>query len=696
MVQQELTSVARPHASVTGELADILIELSSALQKFCMYRPGHPALRAAAGAVSQRLARRRGHRGTLCVAVAHDHLIVEIRPAFELARHFEGVTSRLTHPLLQALAERLRKHEVGEVALAEGVTAEELVDLLTVLATDPGQTGRPLGSEPEDVLRDLPHVRFHREGSYATGLAAGDGTPERSEDNDARLWDEFARDALGVESTDESRSYDPSEVARAIDVRSGSAPFDRRMVAHLLHIARDLGEAGALEAIELRRRISAVLRQLDRVTLRCLLNMTGDGRLRQEFLFHAAHALDVDVAFELVQTAAEDERSDISRRLIRLLSKLARHASPDETAVVRHRGEDGLRRAVRRLLSGWQLDNPIPGEYEQALAGMSMSVQTGELAASLESAVEPERVIQLSLETDVHADSLGRSVDDILRTDQTGSLLDLLDKTPTDGEVAAFIWSRLADSSVLRRLIEEENPDFEVIDRILPHAGMDAAEPLLDRLAAAESMAVRRHVFNRLTKLGSAVGPMTLQRIGCPGETPWFVLRNMLSLLVVLEELPSGFDPWTLAEHENPQVRHEALRLCLRIPERRDEAILAALTDASSRTVALGVYEAERGAPVTSESALRRIAVFEVEDPELRPHAVRALARLGTARALESLLSIARPRRRRLRKKLPDESPSLLAALRGLAEQWPDEARAAAILQLARESASPSIVEAAS
>jgi hypothetical protein len=585
---------------------------------------------------------------------------------------------------------------VGEVALAEGVTTDELVDLLTVLGTDPEQTGRPLGAEPEDTLKDLPHVRIHREGSDVIRSARGeDGPPPRSEDHDAHLWDEFARDALGIESPEESRTYDPSEVARAIDVRSGSAPFDRKMVAHLLNIARDLGEVGALEAIELRRRISSVLRQLDGVTLRCLLNMTGDGRLRQEFLFHAAHALDGDVVFDLVQAAAEDERSDISRWLIRLLSKLARHASSDDEAVVRHRSDGAMRNVVRRLLSDWQLDNPNPGDYEQALASMSMSVESEEPAHSLESAVEPDRVIQLSLETDVCADSLGRSVDDILRLDQALSLLGLLDRTPSDGEVAAIIWSRLTDGAVLRRLIEVEEPDFEVIDKILPHAGMAGSEPLLDRLAAAESLSIRRRVFDRLRRLGAAVGPMTLQRIASPDQTPWFVLRNMLSLLAVLEELPDGFDPWTLTEHENPHVRQEAFRLCLRIPERRDRAILAALTDAHSRIVSLGVFEAERGAPASAEARLRGIASSD-EDPELRPHAVRALARLGTTGALESLLSIAQPRRRGLRKELPEKSPSLLAALRGLAEQWPNEPRAAAILQLARESGIPSVVEAAS
>ncbi len=697
MVPQQVASAASPHASITGELADLLIELSSALQKFCMYSPGHPALRAAAGTVAQRLARRRGHRGTLCLAVAAEHVIVEVRPKFELTRRFEGVTSNLTHPLLHAFAGHLREHELAEVALAEGITVEEISQLLAILATRPSETGRPLGAEPDEILHDLPHVRIRRQGSVLVGPAGGERASERSDDRDAELWDEFARDALGIEEEErEARAYDAGEVARAIDVRSGSETFDRRMIGHLLRIADDLGEAGVREAIDLRKNISSVLRQLDKVTLRCLMGMTGDGTLRRKLLSDFACSLDVDVVLDLVQTAAEDESCDVSRGMIRLLSKLARHASLDESPVVAYRGDDGLRRVVQRLISGWHLENPNDEGYEQLLASLSMSVQVGGATAAKESEVNPERVIQLCLETDAGAASLGRCVDDLLAAGQATVLIDLVDQVPADGEVAASIWSRLTGDSVLRRLIEEEDPDFSVIDRILPHAGLDASGPLLDRLAAAESRTVRRHVFDRLRLTGPAVGPMAVQRIGSPDETPWFVLRNMLSLLVVLEELPGEFDPRAYAKHENPQVRQEALRLCMRMPKIRDAAILAALADPMPRIVAMGVYEAEMGAHPSAVGALEGIALADTEDPDLRAHAARALARIDAPEALEPLLTLARPRRRGLRMGLPPESPVLLAVLRGLAEHWATESRAEAILERARKSDNRSIAQAAS
>jgi hypothetical protein len=696
MVPQQLTSAKPSHASITGELADLLIELSSALQKFCIYSSGHPALLAAAGTVAQRLARRRGHRGTLCLAVAADRVIVEVRPKFELTRRFEGVSSKLSHPLLHSFAVRLREHELDEIALAEGVTVDEISKLLSILGTEPAETGRPLGAEPDEVLHDLPHVRIRRRGSLPTGLTVGAGGTERSDERDDELWAEFARDALGIEEGAEARAYDPGEIARAIDVRSGSETFDRRMIGYLLQIADNLGEAGVREAIDLRRNISAVLRQLDKVTLQCLMNMTGDGRLRRKLLSDFACSLDVDVVLDLVQAAAEDENCDVSRGMIRLLSKLARHASHEESPVVAYRGDEGLRRVVQRLISGWQLENPNDEDYDQLLASLSMSVQTGGAVAAAESEVDPERVVQLCLETDVASSSLGRCIDDLLAAGHATVLIDLLDQVPVEGDVATSIWSRLTGDSVLRRLIEEEEPDFAVIDRILPHAGLDASGPLLDRLAAAESRTVRRHVFDRLRLTGSAVGPMAVQRIGSSEKTPWFVLRNMLSLLVVLDELPGEFDPRVYAKHENPQVRQEALRLCMRMPKIRDAAILSALADPLPRIVAMGVYEAEMGAHPSAASALAKIALSAEEDADLRAHAARALARLATPEALEHLLSLARPRRRGLRTGLPPESPVVLAVIRGLAEHWASEPRAEAILERARKSDNRSIAKAAS
>lgn len=688
------TAVADRYASVSGELTDLLIELAYGLRRACVYGPHNPAVLEAATSFVARFSGRRGDRGALSIAVAGSHLIVEVRPVVMLTRRFSGVTTGLEHPLLGALADRLAQHEVGEIVLAEGVTAKEIASILGFLSTDPAGTGRPLGQEDDEALSAIPNIRIHRDATPRETAISGDA-PSDDPEHDAQLWSALARAALGIPEDEEDRTYKPSEVATAIAVRAGNPAFDRRIAAQVLAVSSSLGAGGPLESVDLARRFSDVLRRLDRPTLRVLLAMSGDSRLQQEFLRDAASSLDVDVVFELVHAAGEDEDSDISRWMLRLLSKLARHAQTED-GPVSHRSDAALREQIRTLLSGWQLDNPNPEDYEEALTQLSSVSGEGPETDTVRSRVDATRTLAVALEVGVDGPAVRQAVDEMIATGRIGEMAVHLDKAP-DRNLAELLWTRLADRTVLYRLIEEEEPDWEVIDLVLPHAGMEAAEPLLDRLAEADSLAIRRRLFDRLLGLGSGVGKPAVRCLGQPDDTPWYVLRNVLSLLAMLETWPDGFDPWDLTEHENPQVRLEAMKLCLRMPSMRARATVRAMEDKNTRIAALGVVEAESGCPAEAEPLLVSIALSEEGAlSEFRTHSIRALTRLGSPAALEALLEIAAPRRRGLRRVLPDETPELLAALRGLASGWPNDRRAREVLSTARASGSVKIKEAAS
>jgi hypothetical protein len=621
-------------------------------------------------------------------------LIVEVRPVIMLTRRFRGVTTGLEHPLLGALADRLAQHEVGEIVLAEGVTEKEIASILGFLSTDPARTGRPLGQEEDEALSSIPNIRIHRDATPRETAVSGDA-PSGDPEHDSQLWSAFARAALGIPEDEEDRAYKPSEVATALAARSGNPAFDRRIAAHVLAISTSLGTAGPLESVDLVRRFSDVLRRLDPPTLRVLLAMSGDPRLRREFLRNAATALDVDVVFNLVHSAGHDESSDISRWMLRLLSKLARHAQAED-GPVGHRSDAALREQIRTLLSDWQLDNPNPEDYEEELTRLSSVSGEGPESEAGRYRVDGERTLAAALEIGVDGPAVRLAVDEMIATGRIGELAGYLDRSP-DRDLAELLWTRLADRTVLYRLIEEEEPDWEVIDLVLPHAGMEAAEPLLDRLAEADSLAIRRRLFDRLLGLGAGVGEPAVRCLGRPEGTHWYVLRNVLSLLVMLETWPEGFDPWDLTGHENPKVRLEAVKLCLRMPATRDRTILRAIRDENTRIAALGVVEAENGCPAEAEPLLVGIALSrEGRLSEFRTHSIRALARIESQGALEALLEITAARRRGVRRTLPDESPELLAALRGLASGWPDHPRARNTLGTARASRNAKIVEAAS
>ncbi len=671
----------RTKASLSGELSDFLIELSAAFQKYAMYPAGHPALGPAANAVFTRLSALLASHGAVSIGVARDQLIIE------------GVATDASHPLLRALADRLHRHELGAISFAEGVAPTEIAEVLALLSTDPERSGRPIGREPEEVLKGRPRVRLHPVRYESLKLRERSGAGGRR-DASVHLWVGLAQAALAAkQEADRNRTeYDPADVARAIDERSDEQAYDQVVIGYMVQIVRDLKSADPLEQNELRERFSSLISKLQPETLRRLLRMGGDLRQRRAFLDDASQGVAADAVLELVKAAAAEEQSDISRWMMRLLSKMARHAGT-EGDTARYRADEALRDQVRQLLSGWQLENPNPTEYEQALSRMASGAPVARMSAGSAREPEAERIFRMGLETAEATEPMHRALDALVDRGDVGAILAELDVAPPgpDGINPAVVhcWERLAEPAVVRRLVAAEDPDFEALDRILTRAGIEATDALLDRLASSESLSLRRKTFDRLVALGPGILPAAVQRIEQPESLPWYVLRNVLALLTAFEGLPGGFSASQLRAHPNPQVRYEALKLCLRDPELRDGTILSALSDDSGRIVALGVAAGEEGAPVQAEARLAEFALDPAEDAEIRLPAIRALGEIGTDTARETLLTLCAPRRRLVRFELPDATAEACAALRAAARGWPDDPRVAEIVALARSSADP-------
>ncbi|MEE9471548.1 MAG: hypothetical protein V3W32_07480, partial [Gemmatimonadota bacterium] len=244
-------------------------------------------------------------------------------------------------------------------------------------------------------------------------------------------------------------------------------------------------------------------------------------------------------------------------------------------------------------------------------------------------------------------------------------------------------------------LVEEEEPDYDSLDRVLPLAGLSAAEALLDRLATADNISLRRGMFDRIAALGPEAGPIAAQRLANPEQTPWYVLRNMLALMGALPRWPAEFDPSRFQSHDNAHVRFEALKLCMRLSNLRPGAVLDALRDDVGRIQALGVIEAEAGAPTEAEPLLREFALDADEDTEVRLPAMRALGRLRTDGARDALIRIVDVRRKLLSGSGIEASPEKLAALQTLVAWWPSDGAVREIIDVAVASSNPSVAEAA-
>src|SRR5438105_4098964 len=312
-----------------------------------------------------------------------------------------------------------------------------------------------------------------------------------------------------------------------------------------------------------------------------------------------------------------------------------------------------------------------------------------------EHATEPDRIVAMALEVDaVNAHGLA-AANRVVQAGRLDRLLDALAEVSESPGAAREVWARLATADVVRQLATQDPVDFKTLERLVPRVGVAAAAPLLDALAAAEARGVRRGLLAQLAKMGPEIAAIVVQRLE---DARWYVTRNMLALLEELSPLPAGFSAAAYLGHPDARVRWQAVKVQVKLPDERDEALAVGLQDHDPRTLrlALGLAVALQSCPDSAVPVLAERATDRALPPDVRTLAVRALGHARARAALEALLRLASAGRTLFgREKLPPKSPELLAALAGLASGWPQDPRARAVLRRAAESRDPDWVAAA-
>ncbi len=204
------------HSALSSDLADVLIELSIALHKHAMYPEGHPSLAPACERVAQRLDPLLAEKGMLSLGVASDQLVIE------------GVATDPKNPVLQDLAGRLHRHQLGAVSFRRGADGYEIGEVLRLLAVEADRSEEPVGLGPRSQLTAWPNITLHSLTYDALALLEDDDPESHAGDDGGRrtraaqLWVGLARAAIATdaelsehEDDDEAVDTDPSEVARA-------------------------------------------------------------------------------------------------------------------------------------------------------------------------------------------------------------------------------------------------------------------------------------------------------------------------------------------------------------------------------------------------------------------------------------------------------------------------------------------------
>jgi hypothetical protein len=661
---------------LSRELSTFLVEFSIALHKNQIYPPGHPHLTTALLGFTDRVHALLASRPSLSIGVARKQLVIE------------GVATDPDNPLLKELALKLHRHQLGAVKILPDVADHELAEFLALLVQDPYLTSRPLGRSDSTDLRRWPNLWLFPLAYDQLELVEddGEGGPPADRGRGAQLWVGLASAALAGEGEAPpvtAAAADPTEVARAIEDHARETTYDQVIVGYLLQIAEEVKNNPDPEQGALNRRVSRLVNSLSPETLKRLLEMGGDAGQRRRFVLDATSGMAVNAVMELVKAAADTSSQNVSTSMMRLLNKLAVHAEAGTTEM-RAGADRELRDQVRKLVSGWELDDPNPHAYTDLLDKMSVARPEGP-RSEVTQAAEPERILQMAVELDAIGETVMTAAQRVADLGRVGAALDLIERAPRRSEVAALLFDYFVTPEQLERLLRDEATiDFTLVDRLSQRLGAPAAIPLLDTYARAELRAVRRKLHDRLSAIGPGIGPQVVERLT---DTPWYVQRNMLVLLATMTTWPAGFDPTAWSRHEDPRVRREAFRLRFRLEDRRAAALTDALEDQDDGVFRSALAAATENCPPSLGPRLEGIATEAGVPPEVRALAIRAMAPLHRPDTLPILLKATVVKGGFLRRaRLREKNPELLAALGALAAHWPDDEDAAQVLALAADS----------
>ena len=687
-------------ATLSRELGDFLVELSIAFHKHAIYPAGHPLVRSAVDAVTTKLWGLLTNRSALSIGVARRQLIIE------------GVATDANHPLLQELASKLHRHHLGAVKLMAGITRDELSEALATMAVDAGRMERPLGLDAAETSARWAHVKIYpltyeklelldEEDAEHEAQAPEEGQMRAG--RAAQLWVGLARAALAADAAghdapqaqehEQTQTLEPVAVAKAIDEHQREVAYDQVIVGYLLQIADELKTAKSAETGALQRRISGLVGALRPETLQRLLDMSGDNRQRRQFVLDASQGMTVDAVVELVKAAAEAEQQTISHSLMRMFSKLARHAGDADTTK-RTLADHSLREQVVRLIREWSLDDPNPEAYRRVLEEISRQGPAEVAPSPFSLDCEPDRVVKMGLEVGVVGARVEHAVTTMLEARKVGALLDLVEQAP-DPAVGAQLWREVEDRDVLRSVLEQERVDYVLAARLVKRMRMAAIMPLLDALESHEEGKARDRLMELLVSIGPDAGPYIATRMR---TAPAPLQRDLLIALGRLDRLPPGMDPGPYLMHPEPMVRREAVRLFLRVPETREQTILSALSDPDDRTVFQALSAAQDGCPPEGLAIIRQRVDDGELDASLRALGIRTVGAGASDQGTRDwLLRHATTRTKWLRrKKLLHNTPEMLAALSALAAYWKDDPEAKDAVAMAHRSKDAEVRQAVS
>lgn len=686
----------------------MLTRFAVALNRRRSYRPSHPMVVRAEQQLLETIT---------TVMASRDELVLGIGPR-ELLIDGKRIRKRLS--VTREIAARLHRRGVSSLTLQQDITGDSVRALLGWLTADRGAAageGDALSGGPEIHGFIVARIDYDR-------LVLRDSAAS-NEEQVAGIWQALsdlarvpggARSAQGASHAAdvEAERVTAEQIVAAIREGIDNPEQTRKVAATLITLVDQATHATPRQRALIGERLRAVLPLLDERTLSVILSHIGDADQQHLFLTQVSEALPLDAVVEWIEVAARTNRQSLSHHMLRLMRKLSRLA---QTRVAGSSTDMSFRDAAHDLVTGWELEDPNPGEHVELLEQIalveaertSQSDTVSPTALLIDQQQESVRLVQMALEADAIGEDTKFAVHQLIVEGRVADLLTWINEAESEPAAAQLRAMAASPDALMAVLLRGDAVDVDVARTLVAAATDDAIPALFDILATSESRKIRRVVYDRLRDFGPVIWKGLLSRLD---NTTWFFARNLLGLMrdirIATRREGGDLQMLTLAgvtrylSHEREQLRLEAVRLLLDDSSIREGALRRAFDDASPRVVREALEsvialagESSEGhsgdnAPLLSGALFTRLLELIRDERlpvEVRARAVWALDAHGGAATCAWLVGHT-TRRRFLTRRLAlnDDSPTVRAAIGLLAKRYRNDPRAARVLAMAMAS----------
>ena len=632
-------------------------ELALGWQRLVLYQAGHPARSKAIAGPYRMLSALLAPVGELSLGITRDAVI--------------GPDERITTVPVRKLAGALYQAGAGVVRLREGIEPFEIEALLQHLPRHRGwYAERPLWEEL--VAAGATHVVV--EPLDFSQLVATDTLEEPGADGDQPLWDQILRRLLAegrfaaTTSAVAPQAASLAEVLRvlhtlvgrhgaAVPAGSGAAGDPLAALGGLLasvltgHLSTRRDEGPRRSTLQhLAELLGAIPEGLrERLLDAALGELVGSEEGAPELDSYSASVPAVQIVSSLRRL--REQRMGFSAPAQRLVEELVT-AGGLTTATSAVLGDaDSIAEQLHQLFGEDDIDRVGAGEGDRLVLELPRIAgsppRSPELDQRLEGLVE-ER--QLAVVAGVLLELLQNPVLDAAQLAGVAQRIEAVFRglllagrlRAAVKEATAHCLERLRQKEATAALLDATRGAVgdgpRLLQRIVTLLGPPVVVQLLLALGEEEDLGRRRQTFALLLGLG---GEMVPHAIGLLGDSRWYVVRNMLSLLRQAgARLPRAVLRPVL-EHPDERVRAEAVRCLAAAPaDATPELLGRLLNDADERVVETTVSMISAGRLAAAREPL--LALLRRADPLGRHRALRvkvlhALGELGDPRVLGEL-----------------------------------------------------------